>query len=104
MDVLNDIIESSTEDTIEEIMDKYTMIMRSILIISAKNTVDPEVGIKPFLRIIYKLLKKGGWRSKIQWKGIKLFLKQCRDLVEIESLQGLPEEQMEELYQIKSDN
>ena len=76
------------------------MFMRAILIISGKGTIDPEIGNKPFLKVIYKLLLKGGWRNKIQWKGIKILLKQCRDLVETDQLKGLPEEQMDELYEL----
>lgn len=100
-DVLNEILDAASEETISVVMEKYTMFMRSMLIVAGYHfSSRTDNDIQSLLQIIYKLVKKGGWMNKIQWKGIKLFLKQCKDFVNLENLAELPQEQAEELYEV----
>lgn len=73
--------------------------MRSILVIpNYLDTSKVEKVYQPFLDVIYKFIKKGAYKDELQWKGIMLFLKRCKDLVDFkEFTQELPKEKMEEL-------
>lgn len=98
IEVLNEIIDQATEETITEVMDKYKLFMRSILVASTFiSSNKSDVGYQPFLDVIYKFVKIGAWKDTIQWKGITIFMMKCKDIVDLNILTELPKEQALEL-------
>jgi len=92
--VLNEILDHATDETNEKVMNENTMFMRSILIASAKT----EIGIDKYFDIIKKLIKKGPWKFKLQWSGVKLFLKQHKnEFTDRSILEFIPEVHRNEL-------